>query len=214
MNSVLKLLLSLIIAFEISFINHLYVNLILIIISIFIIIFKFHKIKSIFYLFLIGLIPAIGILISQLFFGHHGILFAFGLFTRIYAYIYLGFVTTQSINANHFIYSLQQNFKLPSKFCYGILAAFNLQKEIIHEIKIIKTNSQMRGGKISWYSPSLYFKSVITSMDWAENLSQAMEAKGYLEDRPRTYYYKSIISTKEITIFIITILCFNCLFFI
>lgn len=214
MNSVLKLLLSLIIAFEISFINNIYTNIILINIAILLIVIKLHVFKPIIYLFLIGLIPAIGILISQLFFGQRGPLFAFILFTRIYAYIFLGFLTNKSINATNLIYSLQQNFKVPSKFCYGILAAFNLQREIKHEIKIIKTNSTMRGLNISWFSPSLYFKAVLTSLYWADNLSQAMESQGYKEDSMRTYYYQSSIKITEIILFILIIIAFNFLFFI
>ncbi|MCF6514710.1 energy-coupling factor transporter transmembrane protein EcfT [Lactobacillus sp. S2-2] len=214
MNSVLKLILSLIIAFEISFINNLYVNIILIIIAVLLLLFKFYAFKAIFKLFLIGLIPAIGILISQLLFGQRGPLFAYTLFTRIYAYIFIGFLTTKSTNINDLIYSLQQNFKVPSKFCYGILAAFNLQREVKHEIKIIKNNSAMRGINISWYSPSLYFKAILTSLYWADNLSQAMESQGYKEDSYRTYYYQSIISNNEKILFVLIIISFNLLFFI
>ena len=77
---------------------------------------------------------------------------------------------------------------MPAKFAYGVLAAFNLMPKITEEIRIIKTSALMRGQALHFWSPKLYFKSILSSIQWSQNLAEAMTSHGFVEDQARTHY--------------------------
>ncbi|GHP14413.1 ABC transporter permease [Lentilactobacillus fungorum] len=188
MNPGLKLLLVMAIALEISFTQSLIVNVILIIAS-----FGYILIHRISFKALLGLIlwpffPALGLFVSQWLYGTAGIHFAWILFTRIYAYVFLGATFTLTSSITDLALTLEQDFRLPSKFAYGVLAAFNLMPKINEEVKIIKTSALMRGEALHFWSPKLYFKAILSSIQWSQNLAEAMTSHGFVEDQKRTHY--------------------------
>ena len=177
-----------IIALEISFTQSLTVNIILIGVSLIYILLQRVHMKALFGLLFWPLFPALGLFVSQWLYGSAGIHFAWILFTRIYAYVFLGatFTLTSSITALSL--TLEQDFRLPAKFAYGVLAAFNLMPKITEEIRIIKTSALMRGQALHFWSPKLYFKSILSSIQWSQNLAEAMTSHGFVEDQARTHY--------------------------
>ena len=50
-------------------------------------------------------------------------------------------------------------------------------------VKTIRAAGQMRGINLSWWSPTLYFKAILHAITWSDQLAQAMESHGYVEDR-------------------------------
>jgi len=61
----------------------------------------------------------------------------------------------------------------------------------------------MRGQQLSFWSPKLYFKAVLVSINWSQNLAQAMISHGFVEDAPRTHYRHCVLRWQDWAIFII-----------
>lgn len=188
MNPGLKLLLVMAIALEISFTQSLIVNVILICVSFIYILFNRVTFKALIGLIFWPLFPALGLFVSQWLYGSAGIHFAWILFTRIYAYVFLGATFTLTSSITDLALTLEQDFRLPSKFAYGVLAAFNLTPKINEEVQIIKTSALMRGEALHFWSPKLYFKAILSSIQWSQNLAEAMTSHGFVEDQGRTHY--------------------------
>ncbi|EHO48218.1 energy-coupling factor transporter transmembrane component T family protein [Lentilactobacillus kisonensis] len=188
MNPGLKLLLVMAIALEISFTQSLIVNIILVVVSFGYILIQRVSLKALLGLIFWPLFPAIGLFVSQWLYGSAGIHFAWILFTRIYAYVFLGATFTLTSSITDLALTLEQDFRLPSKFAYGVLAAFNLMPKINEEVKIIKTSALMRGEALHFWSPKLYFKAILSSIQWSQNLAEAMTSHGFVEDQERTHY--------------------------
>ncbi|KRM41832.1 energy-coupling factor transporter transmembrane protein EcfT [Lentilactobacillus parafarraginis] len=188
MNPGMKLLLVVLIALEISFTQSLVVNCILIAVCFVYIMVKRMNFKTLFMLIFWPMFPAVGLFVSQWLYGSAGIHFAWVLFTRIYAYVFLGATFTLTSSITDLALTLEQDFRLPSKFAYGVLAAFNLMPKIREEVQIIKTSALMRGEVFHVWSPKLYFKAILSSIQWSQNLAEAMTSHGFVEDEPRTHY--------------------------
>lgn len=188
MNPGMKLLLVVLIALEISFTQSLIVNCILIAVCFVYIMVKRMNFKTLFMLIFWPMFPAVGLFVSQWLYGSAGIHFAWVLFTRIYAYVFLGATFTLTSSITDLALTLEQDFRLPSKFAYGVLAAFNLMPKIREEVQIIKTSALMRGEVFHVWSPKLYFKAILSSIQWSQSLAEAMTSHGFVEDEPRTHY--------------------------
>ena len=81
------------------------------------------------------------------------------IYENLHAYVFLGAAFTETTSFLTLARSLEQNFKLPSKFAYGTLAAFNVIPKIHAEVNRIRLVGDMRHYHLSFYSPALYFKS-------------------------------------------------------
>lgn len=44
----------------------------------------------------------------------------------------------------------------------------------------------MRGVTLHWWSPTLYFKAILSAIAWSDQLAQAMETHGFKEGAPRS----------------------------
>ncbi|MFC6182452.1 energy-coupling factor transporter transmembrane component T [Lactiplantibacillus daowaiensis] len=189
MNPSLKLLLLLLIALEISFTTIVSLNIALVLLAALYLLLKGTKFKTLGWLLIVPLLPAIGLWSTQYINGSGDkTLMAWVLFTRIYAFVFTGATFTLTTNILQLADALEQNWHLPSKFAYGVLAAYNLVPKIQHEVQIIRAAGLMRGQQLSFWSPQLYFKAILVSINWSQNLAQAMASHGYVEDAPRTHY--------------------------
>ena len=213
MNPGMKLFLVILIALEISFTENLVVNLILIAVSFIYIIFQKISFKAFLALIFVPLLPAVAMFVSQLMYGTAGIGFAWILFTRIYAYVFLGATFTLTSNITDLALALEQDFRLPSKFAYGVLAAFNLVPKIRQQVKIIKTSALMRGEVLHVWSAKLSFKAILSSIQWSQNLAEAMTSHGFVEDAPRTHYKVIKITWQDWSLFIGSIVAVQLLLF-
>ena len=181
MNPSLKFLLAVLIALEISFTNTWTVNLGLAVIGLLVILSSRPSLKRLVLLFFVPLIPAVALAVAILLQSNAGIHFALVLFTRIYAYVFVGSAATLTT-------SVADLAHIPSKFAYGFLGAFNLLPKIVSEVNVIRAAGNMRGQALHIWSPQLYFKAILASLDWSENLAEAMTSHGFSEDAPRTYF--------------------------
>ena len=196
MNPSMKLALLLVIAFELSFTTIVSLNVALIMLSIIYLLAHHVRLRTLAWLLLVPLLPAIGLWSTQYINGTGDrTLMAWVLFTRIYAFVFTGATFTLTTDILQLADSLEQNWHLPAKFAYGVLAAYNLVPRIKHEVRVIRTAGLMRGQNLSFWSPQLYFKAILVSINWSQNLAEAMQSHGFVEDAPRTHYRRVPLTT-------------------
>lgn len=187
MNPTLKLALVLIIALEISFTQVWTVNVALLVVCFILMIAYRVKLKRLLWLTLVPLFFATALVWSLSLQGSAGTHFLIVIFTRMFVYVYMGGVFTQTTDPLMLTRSLEQNAKLPSKFAYGFLAAFNLMPKIRTEVATIRAAALMRGQVLHVWSPQLYFKVILVAMNWSDQLASAMASHGFVEGAPRTH---------------------------
>ena len=106
--------------------------------------------------------------------------------TRILAFAGLGMTFSLTTNMQEFIYSLEQQFHLPHRFAYGVLAAFHLGPMMPYEYKKTMHAFLARGQSFLPLSPKVLVPFIIKSVRWSESLAVAMESKGFDQDGSRT----------------------------
>lgn len=187
MNPTLKLAVIVLIALEVSFTQVWTVNVALIVVGLVILLLAHIRLRTLLWLTAVPLFFASALVWSLMLRGNASPHFLIVLFTRMFVYVYLGATFTQTTAPLDLTRSLEQNAKLPSKFAYGFLAAFNLFPKIRAEVATVRAAALMRGQVLHVWSPQLYFKVILTAMTWSEQLADAMTSHGYVEGAPRTY---------------------------
>jgi len=104
-----------------------------------------------------------------------------GLFlaTRVVAFMGFGMVFSLTTDSYEFMKSLQKDAKLPRKFAYGVLCAFNLVPYIKNEYNNARLALAVRGVRLSIFSVKPLFSVLVNSIRWSEMLSMAMQSKGF-----------------------------------
>lgn len=196
MNPTVKFLLAVLIALEISFTASWVVNVSLAVIGLIIVLMSRPGWRRLLSLFFWPLIPAVALAVAILMQSRsaNNTHFALVLFTRIYAYVFIGSTATLTTPIYQLVMSLEQNAHVPTKFAYGFLGGFNLMPKIVSEVKTIRVAALMRGETFHFWSPQLYFKAIIAALRWSENLAEAMTSHGFVEDAPRTH--KTVINVR------------------
>lgn len=198
MNPSLKLFLALIVSLEITFATRLWTNIVLIVLAVCYLFYRRISWHSFLWLVLVTLIPAAALFCTIAYFSpSHDIHFAWILVSRLYVYVTAGACVSFTTSALKLVQSLEQNFRLPAKFVYGLLAALNLIPRIKREVRTIRIAGQMRGITLHWWSPRLYFKAILAASQWADQLAQAMETHGFVEGRPRTFAHRIVVSKRD-----------------
>lgn len=187
MNPSFKFLLALIISIELSLKTSLTTNLLVIVFAIVYLLTQKIKFKSLLFTLLTPLIAAFTIFATLYWFAPQPNLEnALSLSSRIYVYTLTICCVSIKTTAEELARSLEQNFHLPSKFAYGVLAALNIIPQMKRAVKQIRIAGMMRGVYLSFWSPVLYFKAILVALNSAENLAQGMESHGYVEGAKRS----------------------------
>jgi len=105
-------------------------------------------------------------------FGGTGMLFAF---------------TSRSMDL---IMSLMQQFRLPPKFAYGILAAYHFFPVVRSEFTTVGAALRLRGIKTSPFSPRRLFPMLVHALERSESLAMAMESRGFESGQPRAVAFR------------------------
>lgn len=206
MNPSLKLALVLLISLEVSFTQKLGINLILVMIGLILVLKTRPSGLTLVRLIAIPAIPAATLAITiGAFLPGHDWFFAGVLASRIYVYVFLGSAVTLATTPLELARSLEQNCHLSAKFAYGTLAAINLVPRIINAVKTIRAAGQMRGLTLSFWSPQLYFKAILSAMTWSDQVAQAMESHGFVDDQARTVAHQIQITPRDWVIFIVSL---------
>lgn len=186
MNPSFKFILALVISVELSLKSSLATNLLVIIFSIIYLIYKHIKLRNLLITLLTPLIAAFTIFATLYWFAPQPNLEnALSLSSRVYVYTLTIYCVAIGTTAENLAKSFEQNFHLPSKFAYGVLAALNIVPRMKEAVKQIRAAGMMRGVYLSFWSPVLYFKAIIVALNSAENLAQGMESHGFKEGEKR-----------------------------
>lgn len=210
LNPSFKFLLALIISLEISFTSNLTTNCLIISCSLIYLLIKQIKLKKLFITLLAPLPAAFTIFATLFWFAPQpNLTNALSLASRIYVYTLTIYCVAIDTSAEKMARSFEQNFHLPSKFAYGVLAALNIVPQIRQAIRQIRTAAMMRGVYLSFWSPTLYFKAILVALNSAENLAQGMESHGYHENATRSIIVKVPLKISDWTVSIIILLIIN-----
>ena len=114
---------------------------------------------------------------------------ALQLATRLLAYAGLGLLFSLSTRGEDFVLSLMHQCRLPPKFAYGILAAFNLMPNMARELRNVRTAFAVRNIHAGIFSLKPAFTMLVNSVRWSEAITMAMESRGFDgSGAGRTYY--------------------------
>lgn len=194
MNPSVKLGVVLFISFEIAFVQTITTNVVIAVVAALYLIAKRISVKRFAWLLIVPIIPVLGTWLSFYFHGTGDAMHsAWLLSTRVFAYIWLGGVLTFTCTPDELLGSLEQNCHLPAKFVYGMLGAFNFAPQVTQAVKQIKTAALMRGEVLHVWSPQIFFKAVLLSLRWSDNLAQSMQSHGFNETTQRTHYQRFVI---------------------
>lgn len=213
MNPSLLLIFILLISIELSFTTKILFNILVIFVG-FLMIFKHkHKLKTLLFFLFFPIIPAFTSFWSI--YVNNNPRFALVMFTRIYAYISLGIIFSGLIKDYILVLnSLEQNLHIPTKFIYGIRSALTLAKNVKEEVKTIKYNALMHDCSLHIWSPKLFFKAIVSSMNWTDKLNEAMKLHAFNETSKRSIYKPIKILKKDWIIFTLLLSISQILIFI
>lgn len=104
---------------------------------------------------------------------------ALKLASRIMAFGGLGMLFAFTTNSMELVMSLMQQFRLPPKFAYGILAAYHFFPTIRSEYATVGAALKVRGIKAFAFSPKRIFPMLVHALERSESLAMAMESRGF-----------------------------------
>lgn len=117
--------------------------------------------------------------------------------SRILSYGGLGMIFAFTTNSMDFIMSLMQQFKLPPKFAYGILAAYHFFPVVQSEYGTVGAALKMRGVKAGPFSTKRLFPMLVHALERSESLAMAMESRGFDETHPRAVAFKIPLRARD-----------------
>jgi len=110
-------------------------------------------------------------------------------------------LTTRPVNL---FYSLMQQGRLPPQYAYSFLAAMRLMPILIEEFQTLRHALKVRGTKKQGWLGSFYrtlhryaIPLLAQSIRRAHRIAVAMEAKRFVGNERRTYYYKIGFSYRD-----------------
>lgn len=199
MNPSFKFLLALVISLEISLKSSVTTNFLIIGCSLVYLLYKRVKLKNLLISLLVPLIAAFTVFGTLYWFAPQPNLEnALSLSSRIYVYTLTIYCVSIGTTPEELARSFEQNFHLPSKFAYGVLAALNIVPRMREAVKQIRIAGMMRGVYLSFWSPVLYFKAILVALNSAENLAQGMESHGFQEDKKRSVIVAVAVKKSDI----------------
>ena len=110
---------------------------------------------------------------------------ALQLSSRILAYGGLGMLFAFTTNSMELIMSLMQQFHLPAKFAYGILAAYHFFPVVRSEYATVGAALKVRGIHAGPFSTRRIFPMLVHALERSESLAMAMESRGFEDGVPR-----------------------------
>ena len=110
--------------------------------------------------------------------------------------------------------SLQQQLRLPPVFAYGLLAAWGILPNMMEEYKRTRAAFAARGIRVFPVSPALLKPLLVKSVRWSEELSIAMESRGFDGRAPRTCSQPLRLRPVDVLFPILSCALFLALFFL
>lgn len=108
--------------------------------------------------------------------------------SRVLAYAAVGFLFALTTDPIKMVRSFQKQFHLPQVFAYGLLAAWGVFPHVAQEYRRTRLAFRARGIRVFPVSPALLKPILVKSVRWSEELSIAMESKGFSGHEKRTEF--------------------------
>lgn len=106
---------------------------------------------------------------------------------RILAIAGVGVAFAQTTEATTLANSLVQQARLPDRFAYGALAAYQAVPRLSLDLVTLRQARRTRGLARSW-SPGLLLALLVLALRHADRMALAMDARGFDSGTPRTWY--------------------------
>lgn len=122
---------------------------------------------------------------------------AMQLSTRVLAFGGIGIMFALTTKSEEFIMSLMQQFRLPPKFAYGILAAYHFFPVVADEYRIVKAAFKVRGIKTSPISKKFMIPMLVHAFERSESIAMAMESRGFTSSGERGVAFPIGVRTRD-----------------
>lgn len=117
--------------------------------------------------------------------------------SRVMAFAGLGLLYTLTTDKIRLVQSFQRQFHLPQLFAYGLLAAWGIFPHMAQEYRRTRAAFRARGKAVLPFSPALLKPLLVKSVRWSEELSIAMESKGFSGSAPRTVFDPPVVGPAD-----------------
>ena len=117
--------------------------------------------------------------------------------SRVLAYAGLGLLFALTTDRVDMVRSFQRRFRLPQVFAYGLLAAWGNLPQAAREYRRTKAAFRARGIRVAPMSPALLMPLLVKAVRWSEELSVAMESKGFSSGAERSEFARSRLRRRD-----------------
>jgi energy-coupling factor transport system permease protein len=115
-----------------------------------------------------------------------GLMGGLGLAARIVAVAVVGVVFAQTTDSTRLVDALVQQARLPDRFAYGALAAYQAVPRFAEDLTTLRQARRIRGLRGSWH-PRLAIGLLVLAIRHGDRLALAMDARGF-GSGPRSRY--------------------------
>jgi energy-coupling factor transport system permease protein len=111
---------------------------------------------------------------------------AAGLGLRVLAIVSVGAAFAQTTDPTHLVDALVQQARLPARFAYGALAAYQAVPRLTEDLATIRQARRIRGLRGSWH-PRILVGLLVRAIRHADQLALAMDARAFDGGTRSTY---------------------------
>ena len=90
-----------------------------------------------------------------------------------------------------------QQFRLPPRYAYGILAAYHFSGSLAREFRKVRLAFRVRGVRVGPLSLKPLFVMLVNALHWSGDIAAAMESKGFDGSRNRTYRLRPRVEPRD-----------------
>jgi len=129
---------------------------------------------------------AVAVLVGPLRITQPAMLAGLGLAARVLAIAAVGVVFGQTTDSTGLVDSLVQQARLPERFAYGALAAYQAIPRLVEQLTTLRQARRIRGLRGGWH-PRLLVGLLVLAIRHGDRLALAMDARGF-GSGPRSRY--------------------------
>ena len=118
--------------------------------------------------------------------------------SRVLAYGGLGMAFAFTSDAFELVMSLMQQFRLPPKFAYGVLAAYHFFPVVRDEYGEVGLALRARGVRVGPLSPRRVVPMLAHALERSESLAMAMESRGFEDGRERRCAFEVPLCARDL----------------
>ncbi len=118
--------------------------------------------------------------------------------SRVMAYGGLGLAFAFTSDAFELVMSLMQQFRLPPKFAYGVLAAYHFFPVVRDEYGEVGLALRVRGVRVGPLSPRRVIPMLAHALERSESLAMAMESRGFEDGRERRCAFEVPLRARDL----------------